>query len=387
MKHIIPTFLAIGALGLAPAIAQDCVNADPWLELGGVGGDFELRVDPQDPKQNLIFVANVADGASGIAAARINGASGQVMRGSLTSIADNYYGQSVINGPEFVQKPTGELGVVYAGPGGVHAVFRSTAPTPWNAFWFNADGKRIFGSPPPLPSTSDGAYPAPPIPAGQRTYGQYRGSCLGICYGWLDDGVATDVRAVLAASGAVVYRAAQSPTDGYIFISACNAVGSCGIYEALIDGAGGFVPNTLQKLAGTGLVAPVSLVASRHPVTGSTVLFSNRGSTAIDVWEQSTDGGPLRLVKRVQAPSDIHFRSEVDAEHVVLNLLARTGGNAGSYTIPVGASAGGLDVGLAKKISGSNGGPELVWMPAAGKWAVFYRTSGDSILRRCWITP
>jgi hypothetical protein len=164
MKHIIPTFLAIGALGLAPAIAQDCVNADPWLELGGVGGDFELRVDPQDPKQNLIFVANVADGASGIAAARINGASGQVMRGSLTPIADNYYGQSVINGPEFVQKPTGELGVVYAGPGGVHAVFRSTAPTPWNAFWFNADGKRIFGSPPPLPSTSDGAYPAPPIP-------------------------------------------------------------------------------------------------------------------------------------------------------------------------------------------------------------------------------
>src|SRR4051812_34504518 len=104
MKHIIPTFLAVSALGLAPVWAQECNNADPWLQLTAVGGDFELKVDPQDPKQNLIYISNVSKGASKVVAARVDGQTGQVMFGSLTTIADNFYGQSEINGPEFVQK-------------------------------------------------------------------------------------------------------------------------------------------------------------------------------------------------------------------------------------------------------------------------------------------
>jgi len=39
-------------------------NADPWREVAGVQGDFELTTDPQDNAQDLIYVANAADGAS-----------------------------------------------------------------------------------------------------------------------------------------------------------------------------------------------------------------------------------------------------------------------------------------------------------------------------------
>jgi hypothetical protein len=387
MKHIIPTALAIGALTLSPARAQDCVNADPTSVLATVGGDFEFTVDPQDPAQNLIFTANVADGASQIVAAKFDGVTGQVVAGSLTTIADNFYGYKTINGPEFVQAPTGELGVVYAGRGGVHAVFRPADPPAWNAFRFDVAGKRTLGSPPLLPSTSNGAYPAPPIPLGQRTYGQYKGACLGVCFGPLDGGVITDAKAVLAGMGLAASAGVQSPTDGYIFFSACDPQSYCGIYEAQIDGAGGFAANTLQKLAATGSVSSVSMVAARHPVNGSTIVFSNDGTTAVDVWEQAAEGGALRLVKQVQVASgDTHFRAETDTYEVLLHYLIKSGPGAGSYTVPVIAPGNVLDVGPSKKISDHGSGAELVWLPAAAKWAVFYRSDANT-LRRCWITP
>ncbi len=386
MNHIIPAFLAIGALAVAPAKAQECVNADPSSVLVGVQGDFEIRVDPQDPEENLIFISNVKDGASQVVAARVDGITGQVMPGSLATVANDFYGQKIINGPEFVQKPSGELGIVYAGPGGVHAVFRSATPKGWNAFNLDVHGDVITNTPPRLPATSEGAYPAPPIPLGQHTHGQLRGDCASICYGSLSEGVTTDVTAVLAPKGLTVSAATQSPTDGYIYISACKGLYSCNLYEAQIDGAGGFVPNSFQVLAGVGRVSPVSMAAARHPLTGATILFSNRGANAVDVWEQPGGGGGLRLIRRVSVPGNTHYRVETDRNSVVLHYLVRSGTSAGSYTIPVAAPGSVLNVGTSKKVTDQSSGAEVFWSPAANKWAVLYRSS-EGALRRCWFTP
>ena len=387
MKNTIPAlFCLVGALTVEPATAQECVNADPASVLASVHGDSEVIVDPQDAERNLILTANVGDGMSKVAIARIDGRTGQVTPGSLSIIANNFYGLTRINGPEFVQKPTGELGVLYAGLGGVRAAFRSAIPEKWNEFSFDVTGKRIFGNPPLLPSTSNGAYPAPPTPLRQNTYGQYRGDCTGICFGALGQGVTTDVvAAVLAAKGLTTAAATQSPDDGQIYLSACGASGSCGLYEAVLDGVGGFVAGSFQKLAEMGTTAPVSLAAARHPRTGSTVLFSNKGSGAVDVWEHSSDGGALRLVRRVPASGSVHFRAEVDAREVVLHYLVKSGANAGSYTIPVVAAGRILQAGGAKKVNDNAAGAEIAWLPAAEKWAVFFRTA--NVLQRCWITP
>ena len=387
-------FLAISLTIASPATAADCANADPFLEFAGVGGDFELTADPQDTAGNLILISNVADGASRIVAARVDGQTGEVLRGSLTTIADNFNGLKKINGPEFVQTPTGELGVVYAGPGGVHAVFRSATPARWNAFDHDAVGNVLSGSPPLMPSTSQGAYPAASMPFGQLTYGQYLGDCPRVCYGLLDQGVITDVVAVMAKQKYTVMGSAQNPTDGYIVISACDPFGSCGIYEAAIDGAGGFIPASLRKLIGTGRTAPERLIAERHPVTGSTIVFSNHGANAIDVWEQAADGGPLRLIRRVDAPQNEHFRVATDEQDVVLNYLIKSGTSAGSYTVRVPAplmmsslgQSAVLTVEPSTKISDHGAGAEFVWLPVPGKWAVFYRNS-QNILNRCWVTP
>ncbi len=100
-------------------IGTNCINADPSSTLASTGGDFELNVDPQDAYSNLLYVTNVASGASSVVIARIDGQSGQIIAGSLTNIANNFNGSSTTNGPEIVQEPTGEVGVLYAGRGGV----------------------------------------------------------------------------------------------------------------------------------------------------------------------------------------------------------------------------------------------------------------------------
>jgi hypothetical protein len=128
------------------------------------------------------------------------------------------------------------------------------------------------------------------------------------------------------------------------------------------------------------------MVAARHPLTGTTVVFSNNDSSAIDVWEQAEPGAPLKLLKRVPASEATHFRTLTDGNEVVLNYLVRSGANAGSYTIPIGAAANGLVVGAGKKVSKHGSGTELVWLPAADKWAVFFRSFTGG-LQRCWITP
>ncbi len=371
------------------AETSGCVDADPTLELGGVDGDFEIVADTLAPTGHLIFIAHAADGLSSVVAARFNGLTGRAITGSRTTIANNFYGDGVINGPDFVQKPTGELGVVYPGPDGVYGVFRPATSSAWNNFRFDVDGAKISGSPPALANTSPGAYPKGGIPLGQYTYGQKLGACQGICYGALDGRVATDVVAVAAARGLTAFASTQSPRDGFVYLSACRTANSCGMYEALIDDAGGFVAGTFQKLASTD-AAHDHMVAARHPVTGSTVIYSKEGErreAAVAVWEQPAEGGALTLLGRVTEARGGHYRAEASTTEIVLHYQVFENADQGSYTIPVTANGADLVVGQNKKVSDVGPGSELAWLPAANQWALFVRSGPSRTLKRCWIAP
>ncbi len=268
----------------AAALPPGCVNADPTRLLANVNGDFEISNDPQDPQQNLIYASNTATGSSKIVVARIDRSTGILVGGSLTTIATNYIGDSYINGPEFLEKPDGKLGLLYRGPQGVHAAFRANPPSNWNAFSFNLNGTAVSGSSPlPLPLTIKGNYPATGMPFQLSTYGEGVSPKKGN-YGPLSDGKLTDIVAALKAQGLTFSSAAQSPRDdGWIFISASGSSSGSGIYEAQINSAGGFTPGSLVKIA-TAPVAPQETVrAIRHPATGTTVLFTNAGKEKISV--------------------------------------------------------------------------------------------------------
>ncbi len=61
------------------------------------------------------------------------------------------------------------------------------------------------------------------------------------------------------------------------------------------------------------------LGAAVHPVTGTTVVFSSDGSTAIDVWEQAAAGGPLKPIASVPVTNSEHYRAGSSDTQVVLN--------------------------------------------------------------------
>jgi hypothetical protein len=373
--------------------AKDCVNADPWLELGGIPEDFELTADPQDPNGSLIFVTNMESGAptTSVVITRLDGLTGQVLLGSRTTIANNFKDATVRrgNGPDFVEKPTGELGVLYAGPFGDLGDFRSATPTMWNDFSLDVGGASLVGDPPPLPNTGEGEFPKGGMPLGQNTYAMKNGACAGNCYAALEFGAPTDVVAVAAAYGYTATASTQSPRDGYILFSAQSG-SSAGLFEALIDHAGGFVHGSLIKLA--SLEQPIvgeTLRAAPHPVTGSTVIFAGvqtASGQAIDVWEQPAGGGGLTLIGRVPGPYGDHYRAEASTTEVVLHYFVRGIIGDDSYTIPVTANTDKLVVGSSKKISGHGDNSEFVWLPAANRWALYYLASGTT-LTRCWVTP
>ena len=61
---------------------------------------------------------------------------------------------------------------------------------------------------------------------------------------------------------------------------------------------------------------------------------------------------------------------------------------AGSYIIPVAATAGHLQVGTATKIEASSNGAEVEYLPAARKFAIFFRTSTrPNLITRCFFSP
>ncbi|MBS0561584.1 MAG: hypothetical protein JSR21_16165 [Proteobacteria bacterium] len=389
---------AAWAPGLAPA--EDCSDIDPNGELAAITGDFELTADPDDPQGRVLFVSNATGGVlskQNVLIARLDGVTGVMISGTVTVIADNFYGNSDTNGPEWFRTPQGNEGVIYAGRGGVHMALRPPAPGIWNGFQYDYSGAPTEGSPPPLPNTQSGSYANPPnkSPGGGNYYAGYGGSCTSLCFADYLGGTATDVGKVLAAQGYTLHDAADSPWDGTIYYSACKvSTGACGIFTASIDGSGGLIEQTL--VARTGLLPAPQIAAYRHPLTGVVVVFTNSNPTRITVWVHPGPNTQMALLTNVDVPAGaVHFRTAASATQVVLNFLIKPGqGGAvagksvpGSYTIAVSAAENGaLSASPARRISMHGGGAELDWYPAAGRWRIVYRTDGNRYAG-CWVTP
>lgn len=368
------------------------VDVDPSGELDKLNGDFEMIVDPQDPNGNLLYTVHGKDGLSAVYVARIDGLTGMLIPESTTKIAANYYGERFWNGPEFIQQPNGPLGILYRGPNGVHGVFRDfspndNGPTTWNNFAFDVDGDPITGDPQPLLSTTVGRYPGVATPLGLKNYWEFDTTTGKSFVGPLSGGQNTDLDQTLKAEGLQYSAHTMSPRDGYVYMSASSSSGGSGIYEAQIDGAGGFTPGSLTKIATTPVVPYTSIVAQRHPVTGSIVLFTrSKTSQLVSAWEQPSSGGQLTLIDQVMGNGKIgHFRAEVDQSQVVLHYLVKQNrrgdtdaASSGGYALSVTATDADMLVASdIKKISAVSGSSELVWMPAIDKWALFYKQDGQ----------
>ena len=402
--------LAIVLWATAPclAVAQsgNCVDADPSSVLSGITGDFELSIDPQDGAQHVIFTSNVTSSSKAIqnvVVAQLDGQTGMVVAGTLTTVADNFRGNSRQNGPTWMYTPQAQLGIIYKGADGVHGVYRSPQPASWNDFSYNYDGSLASGSPLALPTTTRAAYPGngPNAPTEAATYAQYLGHCTSLCYAAYNTGLATDVAIALQPYGYTDLTSTQAVKDGSLYISACSSTVPCGLFQAKIDGAGGF--SSFLRIASIDKNEGTRLAAAQHPVTGTTVIFTNGHGNTIDVWQQLGDGAALQLLGEVSVPSDAdHYRAAAGSTLVVLNYLVRSGDSQGNYTIPISANGSTLVVGSSTLISSVASGAEFDWFPAADQWGLFYQKvklksgGGDTSPQvpankqeyvRCWITP
>ncbi|MBS0343804.1 MAG: hypothetical protein JSS56_25140 [Proteobacteria bacterium] len=373
-----------------------CASIDPTGELAGIQGDFELTGDPDDPAGNMLLTSNTADSSAGVptkqnvVVARLNGLTGQVIPGSLKVIATNFFGISAANGPEWFRSPQGNLGILFASPDGVTGLFRNSGPgTPWNAFNYDYTGAPANGAPPPLPNTSPGTYPSPPIepPATQTIYPAYYGGCGSVCFANWQSGLQTDMQAALTPLGLTLTAAVPTTWNGYAYFTACGAT-DCGLYLGLIDGNGGVSNVTLLQPHIRAQAGYSQLAAYTHPITQRPIVFTS-GPTAgtISVWGHNTPAAPLVPVATVLAPyGGSHFRADASTTQVVLNYLVKGGANAGSYTIAVNAdAAGNLSVTPQNQISTQWDGSEFDWYPAAGKWGLVYRSAKGFM--GCWVTP
>lgn len=397
---------ACGIAGaLQPAWAEPCADADPLRVTAQVYGDFEFTADPDDPAQHLIYLNHVDDGPSSIVVARMNGVTGKIEPGTLTTIADNFDGDQVVNGPEFVHPPGLGLGILYRALDGAHGVFRPNEKTPWNHFVLDVNGALATMNPPVLASSYRSSYETGGLPLGQNTYGLLDGPCLLRCFASVRSGVPTDVARVLQTTTHLtipsIESLVQSPDDGTIDFEACIAHGAakglCGLFEAAIDGAGGFAPGSFKLVSSLPLRVgskgeSVPLAVERHPVTGTNVIFiggSTQSGQTIDVYEEPAAGGVPVLIASVPAERSDHYRVIDSPTEIVLHYLVRHGDGAGSYSMPVTASKGKrLQVGAIKKIAAAADGAEVEYLPAAGKFAIFYRTSArPSVIERCFFDP
>ena len=386
---------AILGLPHSGAAAGTCGVIDPTGVLAGITGDFELSADPDDPQGHVLFISNTTGGVlatQNIVVAQLDGVTGRVVPGSLTVVANNYYGNSNTNGPEWFRSPQGNLGIAYAGGDGVHMALRAVPPQAWNAFSYDYTGAPTNGSPPPLPNAIAGSYitPPPQPPAEEAQYSSYSGSCATLCFGNYQGGPTTDVGKVLLSQGyTATGMAAPAAWDGYIYYSACKIFGgSCGLYIAALDGKGGLTGQTL--LASTGNTPAKQIAAYQHPVAGVPVVFSDTGAGSIAVWSHAAPSAPLVPLATLPVPTGAgHYRVAASSTQVVLNYLVKLGLGTpvGSYTIAVSAgSDGSLSVGPSNMISTVAAGSEFDWYPAAGVWRIVYAQFPKGFVT-CVVTP
>jgi hypothetical protein len=366
-----------------PADATDCEVVARDL---GKFGDFEITVDPTDPASNLLIVGNIGENLAGtpIIVAQLDGYTGKLLAGP-TVIAEDFTGIKIINGPEFAFSEYQNLGVLYAGPYGVHAAWRFGGS--WDEFHYDVWGNTFPGSPPPLPGTEPGRYPQGAPPFGVRTvaefFGRFNNQCPGRCYGLLFDSVYTTLSTSLIPLGLEQGQSTLHPTaDGYVIFSACELLsGACAVYEIAIDGSGGVLESTLQRL-----VEPdhrfrdmVDILATVHPSSKNIVVYG-LSSDGFVILESSAAHVPLTLSRLFTDLPDepIHMRITESPKALYLHFIDRRGLDQGSYVSRYRKSPQ-----APKFISLRGTGAELVFMSAASRLALFYKEKKNFV--RCWV--
>ncbi|MEA3278785.1 MAG: hypothetical protein U9Q81_26495 [Pseudomonadota bacterium] len=369
--------------------------------------DFEIGVDPEDPDGDLIYASNVERGTpdgTDIYVMRLDGRTG-MLSGSPRIIADNYTGRQKLNGPEFTFNPQSGLGVMLAGPGGVHAAWRRS-PMAWDAFDFD-----LFGAPfppltpPPLPPTYPGRHPKDSHPFGLRAYSEIdfeTYTCGEVCYAYLDDSTTTDLKVTLEAAGNFqLYRSTLHPVaDGYAVFTGCRlptaAPSDCGIFEVQIDGNGGVSWETFMQLY-EQVRFPTQeyekIQTAIHPVSGNLVVALLHGHT-LAIWESGTPHAKLTLVDKLdnlptgETETPSHLRLIEGPTVLYVQFFLRDGANMGSYVSVFDESFGPL-----QQIDARDpGGSELVYLPAADRLALFHGETASmpngtevQMVQRCWV--
>ena len=384
-------FSGLSALCVGGAACAPCEDVVPAIHLEG---DFEIIVDPDDPAQNLLLVANTPS-ATGqdVVIARLDGATGALLPDGLETIATNFEGSGAINGPEFAMQPSSSpssLGVLFAGNGGVRAAWRSPGAVDearWRDFTVDVFGNSFSADQPPLlPSTEPNTYPAGSPPFHVSSYPSFNGACTEGCLAYFGYGSATNISQLAQSLQVEVFGAAPHPVQsGGFFLSARNKGSSkCGLYSGQIDGSGGLVAGSFLKLASiSSSRGNENLIAQVHPATGTILLFRSNGAK-IELWHQSSPGAPLTFLSSVSHRSSKfgHFRADASTDQLVLNYTQASGAAKGTYTLVVNAN---LSPSRVKRLTTQSHGVELLYLPRAGQWATFTRSGSN--FRRCWVVP
>lgn len=358
-------------------------------------GDFELTVDPADPRHNLLLTVNLGefrgpdDSPKPIFVVRLSGETGRPIA-RPTLVATNYAGTNWLNGPEFLYDDETGLGILYQGPGGVHAAWRPQGR--WHDFVYDLWGDTFIGNPPASPGTAPGRTPAtPPFPT--RLYLQFSDDaadpCSRKCYGLVTDATTTAFDDAVAALGLRPGGAGTSVphphplAEDIVLFTACDAldIDDCAVYEVAIDGAGGLVETSLARLSQRSPeLRDARLEGGLHPITGQLIVYTMATST-LAVWKADTPHRPLARVARFYALPDrpAHLRLVTTSDALILHFIDRDGDDRGSY-ISRYITQPSAPVWISEVASGA----ELVYMPVADRLALFYQ-SMQGRMERCWI--
>ena len=387
--------------------------------------NFELLEEPNDPRYLLFTIHNGPDIPDGvpplyvpretsdgkpiyndILVARFNAVDGSLADGPV-KVASNYQGVGFVNGPEFTQSD-GRLGVLFAGPDGVHSVWREVGGA-WNAFTENEDGSpvepdnigRLMAA--PLAVTGPGRFPAGGDGFDHRGDVEFFGltlkdACWEKCYGLLEatSGTTTDVYQQAIAQGFKQYfYSTPVPDDpqGVIF-AACRTMddASCGLFRAEIDGFGGLSPARQIAQGGPYDIHQEIVIADVLPLAGGgqrlVVLAAGRVGQAsespiIDVWT-CDDSNPFdcqTMTLQARVPTSLglnHFRTVASRNALYLHYLIREDlpdAAKGGYLVEIRDNGDGTArvIGPARVISKA-GGVELVWASIDNSLRLFFAT-------------
>lgn len=385
------------ALGGTTAAQDDCA---PVFEMHPEFGDFEVTIDPMDPDQNLLMAANIGQvfpdspiQQRPIRLMRLSSADGRPM-GSPVTIATNFTGVNLWNGPEFAYHPETGIGILYNGPSGIHGAWRPQGA--WDNFAYGATGVPFTGEPPALPWTEPGEYPIT-SPAATRMIGvtksRWYPGCYRQCFGLVTDPAHVGFGDALPDLGLLAGPHGTSiphpAAEELILFSGCfvDRPESCAVFEVAVDGIGGLVPESLMQLTGVSSAFLHALVRAQiHPVTLDLIVFLLTTDT-LAVYSADGAHQRLSLVARTSRLPDApeHLRVIETPDSLVLHFLDRLGADRGSYLLIFDENGVGAPYRASVKASGA----ELVYLPRADRLALYHTEHMDNEegerMMRCWL--